>query len=202
MTRVKVCGMTDRKNLKTIVNKSIDAVGFILTASKRQVSLGKAEKLISELPPFVSSVGVVQNPDLTRLQEIEAAGLFDYLQFHGQESAKMVNNTSCRAIKAISVSRPEDLKQVQKYSEVHYLLFDRRVGDRRGGTGERFNWAYLDRLNFDIPVILAGGLGPENIAEAIKQVKPAGVDLNSGIEVEPGLKDPEKLEQTLAELRS
>lgn len=198
MSKVKVCGMTERKNLKEIVKKPIDAVGFILAASRRQVSLKKAEKLVAELPPFVSSVGVVQNPDLAGLREIETAGLFDFIQFHGQEPPDMLNEISFRTIKAISVSKPEDLNQVQKYSAADYFLFDSRVGARRGGTGKKFDWSYLDSFSRDNPFILAGGLGPENIAEAIRQVEPAAVDLNSKIEVKPGLKDPEKLEDTLA----
>lgn len=200
MVRVKVCGMTETKNLQEIVKRAVDAVGFILAESERQISLKKAEKLAAKLPPFVSSVGVVKNPDADRLRKIDSAGIFDFIQLHGREAPELLEEISCRTIKAISISRPEDVKRASKYRAADYLLFDSRVGSRRGGTGEKFNWNYLDGLKLDNPYILAGGLGPENIAEAVRQVSPSAVDLNSGIEVKEGVKDPEKLDQTLTEL--
>ncbi|MFW6238789.1 MAG: phosphoribosylanthranilate isomerase, partial [Halanaerobiales bacterium] len=106
-------------------------------------------------------------------------------------------------IKAISISTPADLKQVEKYRNcVDYFLFDTKVDDRRGGTGEVFNWDYLQDINPGSPIILAGGLGPDNIKTALEQVKPAAVDLNSRLESEPGVKDLRLMEETVGKINS
>ncbi|SDL32616.1 phosphoribosylanthranilate isomerase [Halarsenatibacter silvermanii] len=201
MIRVKVCGMIESKNLQKIASMGVDAVGFILAESERQVTLEQAEKLSRDLPPFISRVGVVLNPSHGQLKKIDASNQFDCIQFHGQENPEMLASVSTRTIKAISIENQEDLKDVEKYSEADYLLFDSRNGSRRGGTGEKFNWDYLDSIDPPAPIILAGGLGPDNIIEGISRVKPAAVDLNSRLERKPGIKDPEILQEVLVRLR-
>ncbi|MFW6386716.1 MAG: phosphoribosylanthranilate isomerase [Bacillota bacterium] len=203
MTQIKICGMTRRKDIEKAVELRVDALGFILAKSPRQVKLEQVAKLTTDIPPFVARVGVVVDPDSQLLERILASHLFDYLQFHGNEKPGILKSCPLMRIKAISISTPADLKQVEKYRNcVDYFLFDTKVDDRRGGTGEVFNWDYLQDINPGLPIILAGGLGPDNIKTALEQVKPAAVDLNSRLESEPGVKDLRLMEEIVDKINS
>ena len=201
MVRVKVCGLTDRKNLEQIAEAGIDAAGFILAESPRRVSMAEADKLIGILPPFVSSVGVVVNPSRQELQRINSSGLFDFIQFHGRENPEKLKKCRPRTIKAITVNCGEDLEEVKNYPMADYFLFDSGNKNKRGGTGRAFDWDHLQEADPNIPYILAGGLGPDSIEEALTRLKPPAVDLNSCIERSPGYKDPELLASTLKKIK-
>lgn len=200
-TIIKVCGMTRRKDIKYAVNIGVDALGFILAKSPRQLKLPEVEKLTLNLPPFISRIAVVVDPSRKEILAIENSGLFNYLQFHGKEDPKLLNRTSLNTIKAISIAQKEDLKEVEKYQDyADYLLFDTKIGSCRGGTGESFNWSLIKNLK--LPYILAGGLGKDNINQALTELKPTAVDLNSKLENSPGQKNHRLLRETVEEIRS
>lgn len=200
-TMIKVCGMTRREDVVFAVNIGVDGLGFILAESPRQVSLEKVRELCHNLPPFISRVAVVVNPEPEELLQIEKSGLFDYIQFHGSEAPELLKNTALKSIKAISIAGKKDLAEVEKYKEsADYLLFDTKIGSQTGGTGQRFDWSLIKEL--ELPYILAGGLGAENIEEALKQLNPTAVDLNSKVENEPGEKNHCLLKKAVKKIKN
>jgi len=121
-TMIKVCGMTRREDIKFAANIGVDAVGFILAESSRQVSLSRVRKLIDECPPFISRVAVVVNPTKNEIKEITDSRLFDYIQFHGSEEVELIKDTPLKSIKAISIAGEEDLKELEKYKKAADFL--------------------------------------------------------------------------------
>ncbi|MGM0500636.1 MAG: phosphoribosylanthranilate isomerase, partial [Bacillota bacterium] len=200
-TMIKLCGMTSRKDVVFAVNMGVDALGFILAESPRQVNLNTVRKLTDKLPPFIARVAVVVNPEPEEVAEIEKSGLFDYIQFHGSEQPKMLKGTNLKIIKAISIAGEKDLEAVEKYKGIaDYLLFDTKIGSQIGGTGESFDWSLITKL--EIPYILAGGLGADNIEKALKKLKPAAVDINSKVENAPGEKNHHLVKKTVEKIKS
>ncbi|MFW5976781.1 MAG: phosphoribosylanthranilate isomerase [Bacillota bacterium] len=204
MISIKVCGMTNKKNIKNIIKTGVNALGFILADSSRQVTLNKAEKLIKNIPPFISRVAVTVNPDQYQINQIINSKLFDYIQFHGEESPDLIKKSPLKNIKAISISEKNDLKLIDKYNLdcIDYFLFDNKTQTKRGGTGVSFNWNLIRDISISKPFILAGGLGPDNVKRAVKLVNPAAVDLNSSIEKSPGIKDIKLYKNTLSEIKN
>ena len=200
---VKICGMTRKSDINFAVKAGVDALGFILAKSPRQLNLAQVKELCQDLPPFISRVAVVVNPDLNELQQITAAGLFDYIQFHGDEPAELITKTELKKIKAISINKAKDLQKIKLYKNlVDYFLFDTKIGDEIGGTGRSFDWSLLNDEALQAKFILAGGLGPHNIELALKSLKPAAVDLNSQLEIYPGVKDQKLIEESLVKIRA
>lgn len=174
-------------------------MGFILAKSPRQISLEKVRELTYKLPPFISRVAVVVNPGAKELEAIEKSNLFDYIQFHGSEKPEVIKATSLKSIKAISIAAKKDLTEIEKYREsADYFLFDTKIGSQSGGTGESFDWSLISELA--IPYILAGGLGPHNIEEALRELNPTAVDLNSRVENEPGKKNHRLVKKTIEKI--
>lgn len=195
-TMIKICGITCKEDIVYAVNMGVDALGFILAESPRQLSLEKVKELVSGLPPFISRVAVVVNPEIDELAEIEESALFDYIQFHGSEQPEMIAGTTLKSIKAISISDKEDLYNLEKYKEcADYFLFDTKIGSQSGGTGESFDWSLISELK--LPYILAGGLGLDNIEEALKKLNPIAVDLNSKLENKAGKKNHRLVKKSL-----
>ncbi len=200
-TMIKVCGMTRREDVVFAVNIGVDGLGFILADSPRQVSLKKVKELCQNLPPFISRVAVVVNPGPEEVEEIEKSGLFDYIQFHGSEEPEFVKSTFLKTIKAISIAGSKDLAEIEKYKEsADYLLFDTKIGSQLGGTGQSFDWSLIEEMA--VPYILAGGLGAENIEEALKQLNPLAVDINSKVENKPGHKNHRLLKKTVEKTKN
>lgn len=191
MTRVKVCGLTRESDVRTAADLGADALGFILARSPRRVTLDRAANLIRGLSPFVTRVAVLSDPTKGELREIVESRLFDCLQFHGREEPGLLAEVPLKTIKAFGVSCREDLDRTEPYAETaDFFLFDTKTGNASGGTGQAFDWSVLAGRPFPRPFILAGGLGPENLKEALEKVHPAAVDLNSRLETAPGVKDP------------
>lgn len=189
-TKIKICGMTNKQDIIAAIKLNVDAIGFILAKSPRKIDLHQAKKLIAELPPFISSVAVVVNPKMNELYNIISSKLFTHIQFHGNESLEIIKDVPLKTIKAISIADKSDLKAINKYKDqVDYLLFDTKTRGKSGGTGKSFDWSLLSKREIDKDFILAGGLGKGNIEQALKNVRPAAVDLNSQIEISPGKKD-------------
>lgn len=189
-TKVKICGMTNREDIFAAIKLNVDSLGFILAKSPREIDLYQAEKLITEIPPFIDRVAVVVNPEIHELDEIISSRLFTHIQFHGSEAPEMIKNIPLKTIKAIPIADELDLKKVDKYQDyVDNFLFDTKIESKTGGTGKSFDWSLLNKRVIGLDFILAGGLGPENIEEALKKLKPAAVDLNSQLEISPGKKN-------------
>lgn len=200
--KVKVCGMTQLKDAVHAVEQGADAVGFIFyNKSPRSVTMKTVREIISRLPPFVDTVGVFVNERVEKVNKVaEYCGL-DLVQLHGDESPAYCKKIKRRVIKAFRVKDLQSIKQLEKYSVSGFLL-DTFSENEHGGTGKVFDWNLAHPAKKMGPVILAGGLNPRNIKQAIKQVRPYGVDVCSGVEKEPGIKDPEKVRVFLENIRS
>ncbi|MGY4687543.1 phosphoribosylanthranilate isomerase [Petrotoga sp. DB-2] len=203
MIRIKVCGITNIEDAINISKAGVDALGFILAESPRKVELSKILEISKELPPFVSRVAVVVNPNKEEIEKIERSKVFDYVQFHGSEDANIIKNCKLKTIKAIKIENKSSLEEISKYNDfVDYFLFDTKIGEKIGGTGHTFNWEILKEANIKKPFILAGGLSPENVVEAIKTIKPNAVDLNSKVELYPGKKDIRSIKETIDKIKN
>ena len=198
MVRIKVCGITNITDAVNIANLNIHALGFILSESPRKVELSDVAKISELLPPFVSRVAVVVNITPNELEKIQNSKLFDYIQFHGSEDISLIKKCNLKTIKAIKIENEKSLSEIAVYQNVvDYLLFDTKIENKIGGTGKAFEWNILKKANIKKPYILAGGIGPENVSQAIATLKPAAIDLNSKVEKSPGKKDINLIKQTL-----
>jgi len=195
-TRVKMCGTTRMEDGLAAVQYGVDALGFILfPGSQRFVPPESAAVICDRLPPFVDKVGVVVDVSIkTAVEAVKVAG-FSYLQLHGTESSNYCMELKyavphLKLIKAFRIgdqTRAEDFAPYEEW--VDGFLLDTYQKGVRGGTGKMFDWSIVSELHLERPVILAGGLSSDNIANAISTVHPYAVDINSGIEIEPGIKD-------------
>jgi phosphoribosylanthranilate isomerase len=194
MLRVKICGITNAADAVAAAEAGADAVGLMFyPPSPRFVTLPQARDVIRELPPFVAKVGVFVNssPDEVR-RAIGECGI-DTLQFHGDEPPEFCRQFSLKTIKAFRIVDSASLAAVHDYQSEAWLL-DSFVPGKLGGTGAVFNWELaVEAVKFSRPVILAGGLTPENAAEAVRRVRPFGLDVSSGVESAPGKKDSRKV---------
>ena len=189
MTRVKICGITNLNDAQMAVNAGASALGFIFDKkSPRYVSPSKVRPIVEALPPFVTPVGVFVNCSEHAVRDICRLARVATVQFHGEESpgyCKRFNHF--KIIKAFRVSDVFDFKSVLQY-KVDAYLFDTFQEETPGGTGKTFNWDLLKNYKFDKPVILSGGLNPENVRQAVETVRPYAVDVSSGVEKSPGVK--------------
>ena len=200
---VKICGITNLADGLAAANAGADALGFVFyEQSPRCLSLEAAASIIRQLPPSVVRVGVFVNaPEGLVLRAIRDCGL-NLLQFHGDESPDYCLQFGLMSMKAFRVRDAESLRPLQAYGTDAWLL-DAYAPEKPGGTGERFNWDLaLEARNLGRPIILAGGLTPENVAEAIRRVQPYGVDVSSGVEASPGRKDHAKVKAFIQAARS
>lgn len=191
-----MCGTTRQEDAVAAVSAGIDALGFIFfEKSPRYVSRGQVRTIVRELPPFVTRVGVFVNSPIDYVKEtVKTCGLTQ-VQLHGDESPDYCEilkkwNRGCSVCKAFRVgeeSAPDNLTSFN--SVVDSVLFDTYMKGVEGGTGQPFDWGIIEALKPDKPLILAGGLNPENVIEAIQTVSPFGLDVNSGVESAPGIKD-------------
>lgn len=190
MTRVKICGIRTASAALAAAEAGADAVGFVFyPPSPRFVPPARAAELARRLPPFVLRVGVFVNAPVQVVEEVaEQVGL-DVVQLHGDEPPEVCARLRRRVIKAVRVDGPDAVARAREYP-VAAVLLDAHVPGLYGGTGRRFDWSLVRGL--DKPVILSGGLTPDNVGEAIRQARPYAVDASSGVET-AGEKDPEKI---------
>ncbi len=189
-TRVKICGITNLADAQVAVEAGADALGFIFyDQSPRFIPTKTAAEISRTLPPFTLRVGVFVNPAAELvLRAIGECGL-NLLQFHGDEPPEFCTQFGLMSMKAFRIRDAGSLKELPRYQTDAWLL-DAYASDTLGGTGEKFNWNLaIEVQQFGKPVFLAGGLTPENVAEAVQQVKPFGVDVSSGVESSPGKKN-------------
>ena len=192
-TRIKICGVTRLEDALAAVAAGADALGFVFhRASPRCVEPGQAREIIRNLPPLVTPVGVFVNRGIQEVRRIaEECGL-QALQFHGDESPEYCDWFRLPVIKAVRVRGPESLEEVRDYA-VGAVLLDAYDPSAAGGTGRSFDWEWGRGAAPHRPLILAGGLTPENVAEAVAAAAPFGVDVSTGVESTPGRKDPAKV---------
>lgn len=190
-TKVKICGITRLPDALAAVEAGADALGFMFfEGSKRHLTPAAATKIIRALPPFVAKVGVFVNAPVETVRATIAECGLDTLQFHGEETPEFCRQFApLKVVKAFRIQNAASLQPLPDYAVDAWLL-DSYVPGQRGGTGEKFNWELAAQAKeLGRPVILAGGLSPENIADAVQQVWPFGVDVSSGVESAPGQKD-------------
>lgn len=194
--RVKMCGMTRLEDIAYAISLGVDAIGLIFYAkSARNVTIEKARGLLNNLPPLVTAVAVLVNPEKSFVQQILAELPVQLLQFHGEESAAFCEQFDIPYIKAIHPHNSVQIQQeMDKYLNSSALLLDTPSEESRGGTGLAFDWRIIPH-HLDKPYVLAGGLNELNILEAIKSSNPYAVDICSGIESAPGIKDHKKMSQ-------
>ncbi len=197
--RVKICGITLYDDARTAANLGADALGFIFhPASPRYIAPSAAREIIGKLPPFVSKVGVFVDRNVRDVIEIARASGVDTIQLHGSETPNMCDRIPYPVIKAFSVDTETDLSLLDEYRVSGFLLdtWDKRL---KGGTGRTFDWSVAEPASrTHDTIILAGGLGPTNVKEAIEQVLPYGIDVNSGVEIRPGVKNPKKMSHVIS----
>lgn len=202
-TKVKICGLANLADAQAAVAAGADALGFnFYEKSPRFVPLEAAAEISPQLPPFVMRVGVFVNaPEDLVLRAIRECGL-TLLQFHGDEPPEYCAQFGLMTIKAFRIRGPETLREIPQYQTDAFLL-DAFSSATFGGTGEKFNWDLaVEAKKFGKPIFLAGGLTPENVAEAVRQVRPFGVDVSSGVESAPGKKDHAKIKAFVAAVRA
>ncbi|KFI23199.1 phosphoribosylanthranilate isomerase [Nitrosococcus oceani] len=193
-TRVKFCGITRREDAIQAIRLGADAIGLVFyPESPRAVSPQQAYQIVRELPPFVTVVGLFVNAASCYLQQILDKVPIDILQFHGEESPEECGYYGRSYIKAIRMAEGVDLPSLARsYESASALLLDAYQAGVPGGTGRAFDWRRIPK-NFSKAVILAGGLTPENIAQAVRQVRPYAVDVSGGVERIKGVKDVAKM---------
>jgi phosphoribosylanthranilate isomerase len=203
MTRIKCCGMTRIEDALLAAQLGADAIGVVMTAhSKRQVSLKQAQAIVEAMPPFVTTVALCLDDDAGFVQEIIDTVRPSLLQFHGSESDEWCKQFGHPYLKAIAMGEGASaLYQLRDHPHAAGLLLDGHGLGEAGGSGKVFDWSLMPR-DLKQPLILAGGLTPANVAEAIRIAKPWAVDVSSGIESAPGIKDPIKLRDFIAAVRS
>ena len=194
MSRLKVCGITNLEDALVSVESGADALGFVFYAgSKRYIDPVRAGEIISQLPPFIIKVGVFVNESISDLLEAQRVAGFDTFQLHGDETAEYCSNLGRPYIKAFRVKSEIDKNYINSFN-TRSVLFDTYSDKDFGGTGKIFDWEIMENAGLsDKFVILSGGLEVSNVGRAIKKVRPYAVDVSSGVEKSPGLKDHNKL---------
>ncbi len=201
-TRVKVCGMTRIEDALKAVELGADAVGFIFyKKSPRAVTATKVKSIIKELPPFVHRVGVFVNESAETINAVQEKLGLDLVQLHGDESPAFCRKIHSRVLKAIRVNDASSLVALEKFKVDGFLLDTFHPG-AYGGTGKVFDWKLAKQARKFGSIIVAGGLTPDNVSEAINKSRPYGVDVSSGVEKEPGKKDFKKLRAFFAAVQS
>lgn len=202
MTRVKICGITTAEDAAAAARAGADALGFVFVpGTPRYLPAEVAAEIIGGLPPFVTPVGVfLDQPAEEILTTVSRCGL-RVVQLHGGEPPELCRMIPVPVIKAFRIRGPEDLAPLAWYPARAFLL-DAYVEGKPGGTGTAFPWKLAIGATSRAPIVLAGGLTPENVAEAVRRVRPYGVDVSSGVESAPGRKDHRKMEEFIAHVRS
>ncbi|MFW2373896.1 MAG: phosphoribosylanthranilate isomerase [Gammaproteobacteria bacterium] len=201
-TRVKICGITRTEDAVEAARLGVDAIGLVFYEnSPRHLSIAQAQQVCQALPGFVTVVSLFLNPEAGLVKDVLASVPVDLLQFHGNESGDFCRSFNRPYIKALGMADDQDLEQrANEYPDARGVLLDSHASGAAGGTGEAFDWASIPQP-FRQSIILAGGLSPQNIAEAIKTVRPYAVDLSSGVEAAPGIKDASLMAQLMKEVK-
>jgi phosphoribosylanthranilate isomerase len=202
-TQVKICGITSVADAQAAAAAGADMIGLMFyEGSPRHITLPKAVEIARSLSPFVLRVGVFVNPDETVVNRAIAECGLNLLQFHGDETSEFCTQFGIMSMKALRVKDADSLQALETYQTDAFLL-DAYSKSGLGGTGEKFNWNLaIEARRFGKPIFLAGGLTPENVADAVRQVRPFAVDVSSGVESAPGKKDAAKVKAFIEAVRA
>jgi phosphoribosylanthranilate isomerase len=196
-TRVKICGITRREDSQRAVDAGADAIGLVFyPKSPRFVNNTQAAEISQSIPAFVSTVALFKDADTSFVETVLQQVNIDLLQFHGSETVEFCEQFARPYIKALGMKSPDCghaylAESIQTYSSAKAVLLDSHAPGEAGGTGEIFDWSSIGSV--EMPVVLAGGLNPENVKQAIQIAHPYAVDVSSGVESTPGIKDEAKL---------
>ncbi len=193
-TRIKICGIKEALHALVAADAGADAIGLVFYSdSPRYVTPGAAANVVAMLPPFVSTVGLFVDASESKVRETLQHVRLDLLQFHGTESAEFCESFGVPYVRAVPMEEGTNLLEwVSRFSTARALLLDAHEPGKPGGTGRTFDWTGIPP-DLPIPVVLSGGLNPENVGRAVREVKPWAVDVSSGVEVTRGSKDPRKI---------
>lgn len=210
MTRIKICGITTPNDARMVAEAGADVIGLVFAESPRRVSVEQAAAIVDALPPHVPAVGVfVNEPTASIIRIAEALGL-DEVQLHGDESPRMLGELGgLRVTKSLRVRDASSLDDVPRYADAgaSAILLDVYSDRAAGGTGLQFDWELVARaaesgaVDREVPLIIAGGLTPTNVAECIKSLRPWGVDVSSGVESAPGVKCANRIARFVTAVR-
>jgi phosphoribosylanthranilate isomerase len=197
--RVKICGITSIADALAAAEAGADAIGLMFfDGSPRKVDFAQAAEITKELPPFVARVGVFVDSSMDFITEAIARCGLNVAQLHGNEAPEFCRLVPIDVMKAFRVAGPQSLPAIKSYA-VRAWLLDSFVAGQPGGTGATFNWELVAQVKpWGRPIVLAGGLTPENVAQAVKQTRPYAVDVSSGVESAPGKKDRQKIRDFIA----
>ncbi len=219
-TRVKICGLTSVEDVRKAVSLGADAIGMVFYEnSPRNISVETAIDLVKAAGPFVTTVGLFVNPDISFVKSVLKQVPLQLLQFHGDATPGFCEQFERPYIKALRVkqllnaseknveveieeTKKQIIRESEKFTSAQGILLDTYSDKGRGGTGESFNWGCVPQQLPNTPVILAAGLSDKNIAGAIKQTQTYAVDVSSGVEFSPGKKDHKKMERFIEAVRS
>ncbi len=200
-TRIKICGITQPEHALVCARYGADAIGLVFYAhSPRAVSVMQAREILHGLPAFVTTVGLFVNPSVSEVMSVLDEVPLDCLQFHGEEDGAFCTQFGRPYIKALRMQTDLDLQaSLQAHPAAQAFLLDSYVRDVAGGTGETFDWRRVPHSESQM-FILAGGLHPDNVAEAIRIARPYAVDVSGGVEISKGVKDPDKIKKFINEV--
>jgi len=202
MTRIKFCGLTRLDDVQFATSMGVDAIGFVMTRrSKRFVEPAAAARLRDAVPPYITTVALVMDDEPAFIDEVLRVLRPDMLQFHGDETDEACAAYGVRYTKAIAMGEGAGaLDRLRRFPRAAGLLLDGHGLGEQGGSGQRFDWSLMPK-DLAQPLILAGGLTADNVAEAIRVAQPWAVDVSSGIESSPGIKDRAKMERFISAVR-
>jgi phosphoribosylanthranilate isomerase len=214
-TLVKICGITNLEDALCVAEAGAEAIGFVFAESPRRATPAQVRAIIAQLPSELIAVGLFVNASVEEVVSSAIMAGVKSVQLHGRETAEQVNEITRqlnfegfdglgwpRLIKAFQLRSEDDLENLAPYDMADAFLIDTYVEGKAGGTGKKGDWGRAAKAKqFSKPVILAGGLNPENVVEAIEQVRPFGVDVSSGVESLPGKKDAEKIREFIMRAR-
>ena len=201
-TRIKICGITRIEDALAAVAAGADALGFVFHApSPRHIDAENARAIVARLPPFVSAVGLFVDRSPAEVESVLARVPLDLLQFHGDETPELCERFARPYLKAVRMRPGVDLLEyARRFRNARGLLLDAYVSGAHGGSGTRFDWSLVPE-NLPVPIVLSGGLAPDNVAEAVRRLRPWAVDVSSGVEAAKGIKDPQRIRDFIAGVR-
>jgi len=203
IVRSKICGITSVADALVAAEAGADAIGLVFySKSPRALSIAQAREIIAALPPFVTTVGLFVNASRCEINETLDAVALDVLQFHGDETPADCEGFHRPWYKALRVRAGDDIRaQAARYTGASAVLLDTFVEGIPGGTGERFDWSLVP-ADLPKPLILAGGLTPQNVQQAIERVRPFAVDVSGGVELRKGVKDAARVREFVGQVRA
>ncbi len=199
--KIKICGLTRDEDVDAALAAGADALGFVFTVSPRRVSIGTAQRLCSYVPKEVLRVGLFLDQDSAEITRVVGSVPLDLLQFHGSETRQLCSAFGLPYLKAVAMQDAESAQVADRtYPDATGLLLDSHTLGERGGSGKTFDWSLLSQVSR--PVWLAGGLNAENVGPAIRRLRPYAVDVSSGVEKSPGIKDEVRISDFVNAVRA